>query len=307
MRAEPDTATAGAVLPLYIYTCLAWSASWLGIRFQLGTVPPELSIAYRFLLAGLVLVLWCLWRRQKLRLPLREHGFVLLQGLFLFGGNYWLFYQAAFYVPTGLMAVVMGAIIAMNMAGARLFFGTALEPRALFGAAMGLAGIALVFLRDLLAFDLSSDGLKGLGLSLAATFCASLGNLVSVRNQRRGLPVVPVNALAMLQAGALTFVLAVTLGSPPVFDWRPGYVISLLYLAIFASAIAFGAYLTLLGRIGAARGAYVLVVTPVLAVLLSALFEDMALRPETAAGIALVLTGNVVILGGGAGRGGARR
>lgn len=306
-RAGADEAAAGAVLPLYLYTVLAWSASWLAIRYQLGTVPPELSIAYRFLLAGAVLALFALWRRHDLRLPPRELGFVALQGLLLFGANYWLFYQAAFFVPTGLMAVVMGSIIAMNMGGARLLFGTRLEPRALLGAAMGLAGIALVFLRDLVAFDLASEGLKGLGLSLAATFCASLGNLVSVRNQRRGLPVVPATALAMLLAGGGLFLLAVAPGRPPVFDWRPSYLVSLLYLAVFASAIAFGAYLTLLGRIGAGRGAYVLVATPVLAVLLSALFEDLELRAETAAGIVLVLLGNAVILGGGAGRGDARR
>lgn len=307
MKAGAGEIRGGLILPLYIYTCLAWSASWLGIRFQIGVVPPQLSIAYRFLLAGAVLLLWFMWRRQSLRLRLRDHGFVLLQGALLFSLNYWLFYQAAYFIPTGLMAVVMGAIIAMNMAGARLLFGTPLEPRALIGAAMGLLGIALVFWEDLLALDLDSDGLKGLGLSLAATFCASLGNLVAVRNQRHGLPVVPVNALAMLQAGALLLVLTMAAGEPVVFDWRPAYVISLLYLAIFASAIAFGTYLTLLGRIGAARGAYVLVVTPVLAVLLSALFEDLALRPELAGGIALVLLGNVVILGGGARPDAARR
>ena len=80
------------------------------------------------------------------------------------------------------------------------------------------------------------------------------------------------------------------------FDARFTYISSLVYLSVFGSVIAFGAYLTLLGRIGAHKAGYAMVMFPVVALILSMLFEGLQLTPSIIAGTLLVLTGNVFVL-----------
>ena len=80
------------------------------------------------------------------------------------------------------------------------------------------------------------------------------------------------------------------------FDGSPAYVISLAYLVIFGSIIAFGAYLTLLGRIGAHKAGYAVVMFPVVALVLSVLFEGLQMSANIGVGIVLVIAGNLFIL-----------
>ena len=67
-------------------------------------------------------------------------------------------------------------------------------------------------------------------------------------------------------------------------------------MAIFGSVIAFGAYLTLLGRIGAHKAGYATVMFPVVALVLSMAFEDLKLDLAIVSGTALVLVGNLLVL-----------
>ena len=133
-------------------------------------------------------------------------------------------------------------------------------------------------------------------LSLVSVISASLGNILSARNQRNGLPVIQTNAFGMAYGALFMFVLAAVNGPSFTFDPSFSYVISLLYLALFGSVIAFSAYLTLLGRIGADRAAYVTVLFPVISLSLSTLFEGMTWDPPQLAGVVLVLVGNAIVL-----------
>jgi drug/metabolite transporter (DMT)-like permease len=94
------------------------------------------------------------------------------------------------------------------------------------------------------------------------------------------------------------FVAAVTFatGQRFAFDVSRRYIASLLYLALFGSALAFGAYLTLMRRIGADRASYTAVAIPVVALALSGAFEQLRWQLETVLGIALCLAGSVLML-----------
>jgi len=281
---------------LYFVTIAVWGSSWLGIKLQLGLVPPELSVAYRFILAAALLLGWCWLRGLTLRFSLRQHAFIALQGLPLFSINYIIFYFATGYMTSGLVALTFSTIVIINIFLGALLLGLPVRPRVTLGAALGIAGLALVFWPDLVAFDLSSDRLIGLGLSLVATMFASLGNIASARNQRAGIPVVQGNSFGMALATLLTAVFVLVRGVPIVFDPSPAYVGSLLFLAVFASVIGFGSYLTLIGRIGPDRAAYASVVFPVIALTLSTFFEDYRWTPLAFAGMVLILIGNIVVL-----------
>lgn len=281
---------------LYLITVLIWGSTWLAIKFQLSVVAPELSIAYRFALAASILFLFSLVRRLRLRFDLKSHAFFALQGLLLFSLNYILVYLSEGYLTSGLVAIIFSLIIIMNIIFGAIFLRNPIRLRVVIGGLIGLLGLTFVFWPELTAFDLSSERALGIILAVIATVSASLGNVVSARNQRHDLPVVQTNAYGMLYGAIFMFALALFRGAEFQIELSLGYVLSLLYLAIFGSVIAFGSYLTLLGRIGLDRAAYVTVLFPVIALLLSTLFEGLTWGYLQLAGVVLVLIGNAVVL-----------
>jgi drug/metabolite transporter (DMT)-like permease len=283
-------------LGLYLVAVLIWGSTWLVITFQLGKVPPEVSVVYRFALAGLMLLVWSLARGLRLRFSLREHGWMALQGALLFGLNYVCVYRAESQISSGLVAVVFSLIVFFNIAGTRLFFKTPIRPTTVVGAFLGVGGVALIFLPELRRPAQGGEAVMGVIFSIVGMLSASAGNLISARNQRRGLPVVQLNTFGMLYGAAFVALYAATIGRDFVFEPSLGYVLSLGYLALFGSVLAFGAYLTLVGRIGADRAGYTNAAIPIVALLFSVGFEGLHLDAVEVFGIGLCVAGNILVL-----------
>ncbi len=279
---------------LYILTSFIWGSTWLAIKLQLGVVAPEMSIAYRFLLAALVLGIYVLIRRLPMRFDLRQHLFIALQGLFLFSLNYILVYLAELALTSGLVAIVFSTIIIMNVLLAALLLGDPVRPRVVMGAVTGLLGLTLVFWPEVRDLQLTGDRGLGLVYSFVAVLSASIGNIVAARNQRHDLPVVQTNAYGMAYGAVFTLIVALFRGAPLGFEPSLGYVASLGYLAIFGSVIAFGSYLTLVGRMGPDRAGYIGVLFPIIALGLSTLFEGLSWTLLGLSGVLLVVVGNVL-------------
>ncbi len=284
-------------LLLYASVVLIWGTTWAAIPYQLGTVPVALSIGYRFVLAAVVLYGYAAITRRRLLIPLATLPMVLLQGVLLFCANYVLIYHAAIYVSSGLIAVLFSLIVIMNAGFGRVFFGTEIDPKLLLAGLIGTAGVALMFLPELASPGQRGGILLGIALVVAGTVSASLGNMTAVVNTARQLPVVAVNAHGMLFGGLLSIGVCVIQGEPFSFSFETGYVVSLLYLAVFGSAIAFGAYIALLRRIGPARAAYSSVLFPVVALLAATWLEDYRWSIAAGLGILLTLIGNWLALG----------
>jgi len=133
-------------------------------------------------------------------------------------------------------------------------------------------------------------------LAILGALAASFGNMASQGAQKSGLPIVQSNAWGMFYGGVLSAISSVAAGHTFAFDFSTGYVVSLAYLTVFGSIVAFGAYLTLLGRIGAHKAGYAMVMFPVVALFLSILFEGLQLNASIVTGTLLVLAGNVFVL-----------
>jgi len=284
-------------LGLYALTVLLWGTSWLAIKYQLGVVPIEVSVAYRIIASAALMLVLCVAMRRRMRFSLADHGFMALQGFALFSINYFFIYAGSEQLTTGLVAVAFSTLVILNIIGSAVLFRAAVQARMVAGAVLGICGIAVVFWPELAAFDLSRQGTLGLGLTLIGTCFASAGMLTSAWNQRkRGLPVLQSNAYGMFYGAIVITLLTVGRGSDFVFDPAPVYVLSLLYLAVFATVAGFWSYLTLIGHIGPDRASYVTVLFPIVALALSTWFESFRWTALDAVGIALVLLGNAVIL-----------
>lgn len=281
---------------MFLIPALIWGSTWLAIRFQLGVVDPLVSVVYRFLIATVLMFLLCRVRGINLRLRMKDHFFIGLQGMFLFGFNYWLVYKAEEVLPSGLVAVVFSAILFANVINGRIFIGAPVRRQVVIGGLFGFAGIALIFSRELVAFSLSNRSLQALAMALVSVYIASLGNILSARNQKAGLTVLQTNTLGMLYGAIAMLAVCVATGKPLAFDSSLRYVGSLVYLSVLGSVVAFYCFLTLVGRIGADKAANVPMLMPVIALILTTIFEGYQWTAPAAVGVALVLSGNYLAL-----------
>ena len=275
---------------LYLATVLIWGTTWYVIKLQLGVVDPVVSVFYRFAIAAIILMLWCGYRRLPLRFPLRAHAGMFFLGLFLFSTNYVVFYIASEFVTTGLVAVTFSTIVIFNIVNGALLLGNRVSLKVIVGALIGVCGIALVFLPSIDTFHVN-----GITLCFLGTLLASFGNIASARNQRFALPVIQANAWGMTYGTLILLLVILILDLPFGFDPSATYVLSLLYLAIFGSILAFGGYLTLVGRVGPERAAYATVLFPIVALVISTVLEGYQWTFTALTGVVLVLAGNYVI------------
>jgi drug/metabolite transporter (DMT)-like permease len=281
---------------LYGLTVAIWGTSWYVMRLQTGVVSEAVVTAYRFLLAAAILIAFCLATRRRLRYGLRDHLFMAIQGSCLFSLNYILFYMAAQDMPSGLMAVCFSTVLLMNIANGALFFRTPVDTRVLLGALLGLCGLTFIFWPEVAAFGLHGKAVTGLILSLIATYLASLGNMVTVRHKHAGVPLMESNAIGMAYGAICSLIVTAIMRDPIVYDPRLTFSIALVYLALVASIVGFGCYLTLIRRIGADRAAYTTVLFPIVALGVSTWLEDYHWTQLAGMGVALVLLGNVIVL-----------
>lgn len=281
---------------LFVIPALIWGSTWFTIKFQLGTVDPLVSVVYRYLLAGGLMLTFCFVFKKNMKFTLHDHGFMALQGLLLFGVNYWLVYEAEVYLASGLIAVAYSTLVFLNSGFGAIFLKRAINKQVIVAALFGLSGTILIFSNEFLNLSFSKETIVGTIITAVSVIIASLGNITSARNSANQIPVIQANAFGMLYGGIAMFILALILGRPFSFDPSSGYVISLIYLTVFGSIIAFGTYLTLISRVGADKAAYALVVIPVIAIIISSIFENYQLTIYPAIGVVLILIGNVLAI-----------
>jgi len=280
---------------LYVSASLIWGSTWLAIKLQLAQVPPVLSVSYRFCLAALILLAYCRVTRKRLKFSSRDHSFMMLQGFTLFGLSYCGSYLATTYMTSGLVAVIFSTILMMNIINLRIFMRQPVAWRAFYGGVLGLTGICAVFWQDLTSLS-ATRGLTGLLIAFAGAYMASVCNVVSSRHAKRGVPVTQANAYGMAYGGLLTLFIHFAVGGTLTMDWSMGYLGPMLYLTIFGSILAFGCYMLLISRVGAEYAAYVTLLMPIIALILSTMFEGYRWTANASAGVALVLAGNLLIL-----------
>lgn len=280
-------------------TCVAiWGTTWLAITFQLGPVAPEVSVSHRFLLAALLIAAWCRLRGLSLRFTAKEHAVLALLGCGMYGVSYICVYHAELHLASGLVAIGYSSSPLLSAIGTRLFFRQPVSGRVALGAAFGILGIVLVYWPELAHLRDGDEATLGAAFTLAAVLVSTTGGLLAQRNHQRGLHGWPTMAWSMGYGGAAALVIALALGRSYTIDLGTPYLLSLLYLTLLGTVVTFAGWLTLVGRIGAARASYVGVMAPVVALFVSTLFEGFVWHPLTATGVAVSIAGNVLVLGG---------
>ena len=281
---------------LFGITLFCWSPTWYIIKFQLGYVDPLLSVFYRFISASIIIFIYLLIKKRNLKFSLNNHVWFLFFGFCLYSINYVFFYLSNTYLISAFPAVVFSTVVIMNILGEAFYFKKKPSINTLIGVIIGMLGILIIFNGEILNFDLNNGAHLGLLLALLGTFSASTGNMVYQRNLNNNFPLIETLAYAMLYGSLVTLLITQIKGTEILFDYSFRYIASLIYLSIFGSIFAFFFYLKLLSNVGPGRAGYIGVVMPVLALLISTIFENLEWQIDLILGLPILLIGAVLVI-----------
>ena len=281
---------------LFLITLFCWSPTWYIIKFQLGYVDPLVSVFYRFLAASIIIFIYLIYKNKNLKFSLNYHMWFLCFGVCLYSINYVFFYLSNTYLISAFPAIVFSTVVIMNILGEAFYFKKKPSLKTLIGATIGMIGILIIFNNEILNFDLKNGTHIGLFLALLGTFSASTGNMIHQRNLNNNFPLVETIAYAMLYGSLITLLITQIKGTELLFEYSFSYIASLIYLSTVGSIFAFIFYLKLLERVGAGRAGYVGVVMPVLALLISTLFEGLKWQTDLIIGLPILILGAVLVI-----------
>lgn len=283
------------LLPFALVT-LIWGSTWLVIRDQVGSVPPGWSVVWRFVLAGAAMFALAAVRREPLRPTRAMWPLIAAMGVFQFSANFQFVYAAERYVTSGIVAVMFAFLMVPNALLGRIFIGQPVSRGFLVGSAVALAGVALLLLHEYRIAPLDGKVLLGVALTLGGIIGASIANVIQASEAARAQPMLPLLAWSMVFGALVDAALSWGLYGPPQFELRWGYVAGIAYLAILGSVVTFPLYFNLVRALGPGRAAYNSVLVPIIAMLLSTLFEGYRWSTLAIAGSVVALIGLVIAL-----------
>jgi drug/metabolite transporter (DMT)-like permease len=281
---------------LFGITLFCWSPTWYVIKLQLGYVDPLVSVFYRFIVASIIIFIYLLIKKKNLKFSLDHHIWFLFFGTCLYSLNYVFFYLSNTYLISAFPAIVFSTVVIMNILGEAFYFKKRPSFKTLIGATTGMIGIIIIFSDEIFNFNLSNGTHVGLFLALLGTFCASTGNMIHQRNLNNNFPLIETIAYAMLYGSFITLLITQINGTELLFEYSFSYIASLAYLSIVGSIFAFIFYLRLLEKVGAGRAGYVGVVMPVLALLISTIFENLELQIDLIVGLPILIIGAILVI-----------
>ena len=282
---------ADVAVPFAIFTAI-WGSTWIVIRDQIGTVPPQWSVAYRFIIAAIAMALVAKWRGEKLALGREAVLPALFLGFAQFCINFNAVYLAEQHITSGVVAIIFALFLIPSTLLAWAFLGHRPTSRFLWSSLVAIAGIGLLFVHE---FQQHAARAAEITLGIALTFGGMVGaaaaNVYQARDEIRRFPLFSMIAWSMAAGALLDAAFAFAVTGAPVFDSRPGYVLGLLYLALPASVITFSLYYPVVRKIGPAKAAYSSVLVPIIAMGFSTALEGYRWTPLAVAGAVLALGG----------------
>ena len=294
---EPRSTFRTVTLPFIIFTAI-WGSTRIVIRDQLGVVPAQWSVTYRFVVAAAAMAMIARWKGDSLRLGPRGLLAAAFLGFTQFCINFNAVYLAERHITSGVVATVFALLLIPSSLLGWALLGHRPSRRFALSSLIAVAGIGLLFVHELREHPADRGQIvAGIGLTLVGMLGASVANVVQARPEVRRFPLYSVLAWSMASGALIDGLIAFAMTGPPVFDSRPGYWLGVLYLALLASVLTFSLYYPVVRRIGPGKAAYSSVLVPIIAMGFSTAFEGYRWTGLTVAGAVLALGGMVAALG----------
>jgi len=285
------------VIPFIIFTAI-WGSTWIVIRGQLGTVPPQWSVTYRFIIAAAAMAALAVWKGDSLKIGHMGMLAAIFLGFTQFCINFNAVYLAERHITSGVVATVFALLLIPATLLGWLMLGHKPSRRFAWSSMVAVTGIVLLFVHEI--NEHPADGRQiaaGIGLTLVGMLGAATANVTQARPEIRRYPLFALLAWSMAAGALIDGLIAFVMTGPPTFDPRPSYWLGVLYLALLASVLTFSLYYPVVRKIGPAKAAYSSVLVPIIAMGFSTALENYRWTPTTVAGALLALGGMAAALG----------
>lgn len=275
----------------FVLMSLAWSVSWFAMKLQADSfLPPELSVFYRFFFAAILMFILCFITKQRMLLKRQEMPYLLGIGLCNFCLNFLIGYFAVKYVASGVMAVIFSLAIIISEFFSAYFEKRKIEKKVILSSFVGFCGLAL-FVLPLVKLSQDSKIVIGLLMTFAMTCIFSFGSALVSRNKKiNQTPLYTSIAYGSGIGAFFLFIFNVIRGNEFGFDSSLNYVLSLSYLVLIATVLAFICLFYLIQNIGSTKANYTALVYPAIALIISSFFEDLAFNFLSMIGFALIIS-----------------
>jgi drug/metabolite transporter (DMT)-like permease len=294
-HAEPGAGS--VVIPFIIFTAI-WGTTWIVIRGQLGTVPPQWSVTYRFIVAALAMAAVAAWKGDSLTIGRKGLLAAVFLGFTQFCVNFNAVYLAERHITSGVVATVFALLLIPATLLGWLMLGHKPSRRFAWSSLVAVSGIVLLFVHEINEHPANGRQIAvGIGLTLVGMLGAAIANVAQARPEIRRYPLFALLAWSMAAGAMIDGLIAFAMTGPPTFDPRPGYWLGVLYLALIASVLTFSLYYPVVRKIGPAKAAYSSVLVPIIAMGFSTALEHYRWTPTTIAGAVLALGGMAAALG----------
>ena len=291
MSAARGSPVRGVTLPFIIFTAI-WGSTWIVIRSQLGPVPPQWSVTYRFMVAALAMAAIATWKGESLRIGRKGVAAAAFLGFTQFCVNFNAVYLAERNITSGVVATVFALLLIPATLLGWALLGHRPSRRFAWSSLVAVAGILLLFVHELQQHPANSRQIAaGIALTLAGMLGAAVANVTQARPEIRRFPLFALLAWSMAAGAAIDAAIAWVMTGPPVFDPRPAYWLGVLYLSLFASVLTFSLYYPVVRKIGPAKASYSSVIVPIIAMGFSTWLEDYRWTGLTITGALLALGG----------------
>lgn len=285
------------ILIPFLLVSLIWGSTWLVIKDQISEVPPSWSVSYRFLIAAAAMFVLVGIRRTTFRLDRMGHLLAMILGFFQFSFNFNFVYNAELYITSGLVAVLFALLMVPNAILGRIFIGQKISGQFIAGSMIAAVGIALLFWHEYQASTASLEQvLLGVALTFGGIISASIANVMQAGERLKSYPLITVLAWAMLWGAVINIILSWALVGPPTYETRAAYWAGIVYLGVIGSVVTFPLYFAIIREVGPGRAAYSSVLVPIVAMVLSTMFEGFIWTILPAAGAAIAMLGLIVAL-----------
>jgi drug/metabolite transporter (DMT)-like permease len=280
---------------VWLLLCCIWGSTWLFIKLGLEDLPPFTFAGIRFLIAVAILATIVAIRRLSLPATTRDWLLLMVSGILAFSVNYGLLFWGEQYISSGLAAVLQSTIPAFGLVIAHFYLpGERMTPAKIVGIVLGVIGVAVIFSNQL---DVAGPkALAGCGALIVSSMGAAYSNVLVKAYGKHLDP-------AILAGGQMFFGMIPLLligitweGSPLNFHWTPMAVVSLFYLAITGSVVAFLLYYWLVQNMDVTKTMLIALVTPVVAVMLGMIVLAEELHARTLLGGLMIISGIGIIL-----------
>ena len=273
---------------IWLILCLIWGTTWIFIKIGLDDLPPITFAAARFILAVLILlpIIWI--RRLPWPRSASEWKLIGLTGFLQFSINYSSVFWAEQHITSGLAAVLQAMITVFGLLLAWIFLpAERITKIKVFAVCLGIVGVAIIFIEQLRVESLLA--FAGCAAIVAGAYAAAQASILI---KARGSSLHPASLVCAQMICGLPAIVIYALaaeGNPLTFHWTWRAVVCVLYLTLIGTIAAFWLYYWLLSRIESTKAMMISLVTPLIAVIIGAIFLGERLPPQTLFGGLLIV------------------